>query len=182
MQKNMPVVCIVIGCSSRYQRDKVRFYSIPAALNNKFLTHKNELSAKRRNRWLTAINRGGLTDSIIRNQRVCSKHFVTGKPAALEDENHPDWVPTQNMGNMDYADVIKHSKNAERKKRADQRRDLHHSKLLVENNEDLDAEIASGETRADIYVQTNDLNLMKPETLDKTQNGMNPDIGNQLEK
>ncbi|KAG5881603.1 hypothetical protein JTB14_030300 [Gonioctena quinquepunctata] len=30
-------------------------------------------------------------------KRVCSRHFITGKPASLEDETNPDWVPSQNM-------------------------------------------------------------------------------------
>lgn len=29
--------------------------------------------------WLAAIKRDDLTDSIIKNQRVCSKHFIGGK-------------------------------------------------------------------------------------------------------
>lgn len=48
--------------------------------------------------WFPAIKRDDLTDSKIKYQRICSRHFITGKPAPLEDETNPDWVPSQNMG------------------------------------------------------------------------------------
>ena len=30
--------------------------------------------------------------------RICLRHFISGKPADLFDELHPDWLPTQNLG------------------------------------------------------------------------------------
>lgn len=75
----MPLTCIVVGCGSRANRDNVSFYSVPAILNHKYLKYKNELSKKRRDLWIAAIKREDLTDSIIKNERVCSKHFLTGK-------------------------------------------------------------------------------------------------------
>ena len=47
--------------------------------------------------FLAAIKREGLTDKILENDRVCSRHFITGKPATLEDDMHPDWLPTQHL-------------------------------------------------------------------------------------
>ncbi|VEN40896.1 unnamed protein product [Callosobruchus maculatus] len=93
----MPVTCIVAGCKSRAERNGVRFFSVPAVKYNRFLTVKNELSRKRRDVWIAALKRLDLTESKLKNQRVCSKHFITGKPASLEDENNPDWVPSQQM-------------------------------------------------------------------------------------
>ena len=29
---------------------------------------------------------------------MSSRHFISGKPAALEDETNPDWLPTLNLG------------------------------------------------------------------------------------
>ncbi|XP_045472343.1 uncharacterized protein LOC123679046 [Harmonia axyridis] len=94
----MPLTCIVTGCVSRHDRDRFGFYHIPTITKHRFLPEKNELSRKRRALWLDAINRDDLTDSKIKYQRVCSRHFITGKPAALMDETNIDWVPTQNMG------------------------------------------------------------------------------------
>ena len=31
-------------------------------------------------------------------QRQFSRHFINGKPASLEDETNPDWLPTLNLG------------------------------------------------------------------------------------
>ena len=32
------------------------------------------------------------------NDRICSRHFINGKPAPLQDESNLDWLPTQNLG------------------------------------------------------------------------------------
>ena len=66
----MPAICIVVGCGSRGNRDDVKFYSVPAVLNHKFLPHKNELSQQRRALWIAAIKRADLTDRILKNQTV----------------------------------------------------------------------------------------------------------------
>ena len=39
-----------------------------------------------------------MTEKIMANDRICSTHFINGKPAPLEDESNPDWLPTQNLG------------------------------------------------------------------------------------
>ena len=57
-----------------------------------------ELSKKWRDRYLAAISRADITDRGIVNIRVCSRHFISGKPASLFDELNPDWLPTQNLG------------------------------------------------------------------------------------
>ena len=57
-----------------------------------------ELSIERRTRWLAAISREKLTEGILRNDRVCSRHFVSGRPAASWDKFNVDWVPTLNLG------------------------------------------------------------------------------------
>ncbi len=57
-----------------------------------------ELSKKRRAGYLAAISRKDMTEKIMVNDRICSRHFVDGKPAPLEDETNPDWLPTQNLG------------------------------------------------------------------------------------
>ena len=57
-----------------------------------------ELSTKRRVGWLAAISRDDLSEYSLKEGRVCSRHFISGKPASLFDELHPDWLPTQNLG------------------------------------------------------------------------------------
>lgn len=75
----MPTTCLVVNCSSRSNRDEVRFFAVPAVLTNRFLTDKNDLSVERRKLWLAALKREDLTESKLKNQKVCSKHFLLGK-------------------------------------------------------------------------------------------------------
>ena len=35
--------------------------------------------------------------------RVCSRHFVTGKPAMLYETNSPNWLPTLNLGHKKHS-------------------------------------------------------------------------------
>ena len=57
-----------------------------------------ELSEERRNKWISAISREDLTDSILEHGRVCGKHFISGQAAKLWERYDPDWVPTQSLG------------------------------------------------------------------------------------
>ena len=47
---------------------------------------------------MAAISRVGLTENILKNDRICSRHFITEKPADLLDDTNPDWLPMQNLG------------------------------------------------------------------------------------
>ncbi len=92
------VLCVVFGCTKRSGRDKdVSFFRIPKVIYNKG-DKVLELSRRRRNGYLAAISRMGLTEKILKNDRVCSKHFVSGKPADLFEDTSPDWLPSLNLG------------------------------------------------------------------------------------
>ena len=92
------VICAVVGCSKRSDRDKgVSFYRIPTIRTGRG-ERELELSTKRRAGFLAAISRADLTENSIDQARVCSRHFISGKPASLHEELHPDWLPTQNLG------------------------------------------------------------------------------------
>lgn len=75
----MPHFCCVVNCGSRSNRDKLLFYPIPKILAFKHKVELNELSAFRREQWLNAIRRADFTENKIKNARVCSKHFITGR-------------------------------------------------------------------------------------------------------
>ncbi|KAK2564273.1 hypothetical protein P5673_012528 [Acropora cervicornis] len=60
-----------------------------------------ELSLERRTRWIAAISRDDLTEQILKNDRVCSRRFVSGQPAKDFDKFNVDWVPTLNMGHSE---------------------------------------------------------------------------------
>ena len=92
------VLCAVIGCSKRSGRDKdVSFYRIP-----KVIAHRGkqeyELTKKRRAGFLAAISRDTKGTHVLENDRICSRHFISGKPAYLYDETNPDWLPTLYLG------------------------------------------------------------------------------------
>lgn len=98
------MLCVVLGCSKRSGRDKdVSFYRIPKVINNKGYRIL-ELTKKRRAGYLAAISRGDVTEKILSNDRICSRHFVSGKPADLEDETNPDWLPSLNLGHSKVSD------------------------------------------------------------------------------
>ena len=54
---------------------------------------EKELNKKRRDGYL-ADSWSHLTDKILMNDRICSKHFISSKPAYLHDTTNPDWLPT----------------------------------------------------------------------------------------
>ena len=98
------VLCVVFGCSKRSGRDKdVRFFRIPKILT-KGSSNLKELSKKRRAGFIAAISREDITEKILVNDRICSRHFISGQPAALKDNTNPDWLPTLNLGHIKLSD------------------------------------------------------------------------------
>jgi hypothetical protein len=72
------VFCIMFGCGNRNDRDKGVYSSIPTIRTNEGPVEL-ERSTERRRLWIKAIARNDLTQSILKYQRVCWKHFVSGK-------------------------------------------------------------------------------------------------------
>lgn len=102
------VLCVVLGCSKRSGRDRdVSFFRIPKVIHNKG-KEVQLLSKRRRDGFLAAVSRVGLTEKILNNDRICSRHFVLGKPADLLDDTNPDWLPSLNLGHS----KSRHSTNA----------------------------------------------------------------------
>ncbi|XP_035678171.1 uncharacterized protein LOC118416983 isoform X1 [Branchiostoma floridae] len=94
----MPVLCAVYGCGNNSQRDKeYSFFRIPKIIENQG-EKTRVLSEERRTQWLANINRADLNEQKCSYSRVCSKHFVSRKPADLYACTDPDWVPTQHLG------------------------------------------------------------------------------------
>ena len=64
--------------------------------------------------------------NILESERVCDRHFVSGKPAATWHKHKIDWVPTLNLGKMEFkGDEQKDQKqkaSEERAERAKERR------------------------------------------------------------
>ena len=61
----------------------------------------------------------------MKSERVCGRHFVSGKPAVLWDRYNVDWKPTLNLGKKDYSkepDFQAAAARADRAKDRDQAR------------------------------------------------------------
>ena len=89
---------MIVGCANRIGRDKgVYFARVPSVVTNQGKEAEN-LSRERRSCWISAISRDDLTDDILENDRVCGRHFVSGKAAKSWDRFNVDWVPTLCLG------------------------------------------------------------------------------------
>ena len=92
------VLCLFVDCHSRSGRDRdVSFFRVPV-IDKNHGEEAEELSTKRRTKLIAAISRDDLTEQILRNDRVCSRHFVSSRPAKPWDKYKVDWVPTLNLG------------------------------------------------------------------------------------
>ena len=124
------VICVVLGCSKRSGRDKdVSFYRL-----HKIIVRKGQrieqLSRRCREGFMSAISRADLTEKILNNNRICSRHFLSGKPASLEDELNPDWLPTQNLGNSKTRSDARCDRY-DRMKRQDERQQQSHKAINI---------------------------------------------------
>ena len=111
------VLCAIFGCGTRSVRDKgIYMARIPTVVTNQG-EEILKLSEERRKKWISAISRKYLTDSILDHGRVCGKHFINGKAAKLWDRYDPDWVPTQNLGHDKYDSAEKLQADSEEERR-----------------------------------------------------------------
>ena len=92
------VLCLFVDCHARSGRDTdISFFRVPS-IDTNHGEEAEELSIERQTWWISAISRDDLTEQILKNDRVCSRHFVSGKPAKKFDKFNVDWVPTLSLG------------------------------------------------------------------------------------
>ena len=126
---------MVFGSSKRSGRDKdVSFYRIPKVITNKGEWNMEELTRNQHAGFISAISRADLTEKIMSNDRICSRHFISGKPASPLDENNPDWLPTLNMGHCKQSSESRARALVERWERMKARESLN-KKSEVRNTE-----------------------------------------------
>ena len=113
------VLCIVVGCGSKSERHKgIGFFRIPSVINTQGQEFE-DITTERRERWISAISRDDTrTKDVLESERVCGRHFVSGKPAQSWDKHNVDWIPTLNLGKKKYKekDVEAATERAERAK------------------------------------------------------------------
>ncbi|KAH9359745.1 hypothetical protein HPB48_021304 [Haemaphysalis longicornis] len=98
------VHCAVYGCYNSSTNtaggcenaQKVRFFAVPTVIRWQ-CSKTQEMSTKRRAEWFRRINRGDINKEAT-HYKVCSAHFVSGKPCYLMDDTNPDWAPSLNLG------------------------------------------------------------------------------------
>ena len=84
------VLCIIVGCgnksgkSSQKNDSVVKFGRAPKIVKNE--GEVIEELTTRRQAWVSAISRDDLTDDKLENERVCSRHFVSGQAAKQWDQ------------------------------------------------------------------------------------------------
>lgn len=119
----MPSFCLIVGCGNKSDCcGDLSFCRVPKVITNQG-EEIEQLSIERRRLWLAAISRDDLSENILENDRVCGKHFVSGKAANLWDRFNPDWIPSLYLGHSKRAKQSeKFSANLERSERLGERR------------------------------------------------------------
>ena len=172
------VLCAIFGCGTRTVRDKgIYMARIPSVITNQGEEIRN-LSEERQNKWISAISRKDLTDSILDHGRVCGRHFFSGKAAKLGDRYDPDWFPTQNLGHDKCDSVEKLQADLEAAAKRDERaRDREMKCVVAENEKWLREEIEAkrqkigepGKKVIDISFNSDSAMEVEPETGTATQ-------------
>ncbi len=107
-----------VRCSNRSGRDKdVSFYRVPEVIVSRGKQVYEVIKAG----FLAAIARDSLKKTILEKDKICSKHFVSGKPAFLCDGTNPDWLPSLLLGHRKNAEPGR--ENSERWERRKARRE-----------------------------------------------------------
>lgn len=123
------VICCVIGCSKRSDRDKdVSFFRIPSATNY-YGEHEYQIRKKRQDGYLAAISRQDIDVHSLEKYRICSRHFVCGEPAALHDVDNPAWLPTLHLGHLKKS--VDQSAALDRWERTKRREDIRNVRALL---------------------------------------------------
>ena len=89
-------------------------------------------SIERRTQWIAVISRDDLAEQILKNDRVCRRHLVLGKPSKEFDRFNVDWVPTLNLGHLKRKKKDSSTADQDRAKRAKARRKKKWNKTKVE--------------------------------------------------
>ena len=117
------VLSIIPGCGVKSgNKEGISLFRIPIVVDKNGESYK-QLTEDRRNAWISQISPDETkSKDILKSERVCGRHFVSGKPALLWDRYNVDWKPTLNSGKKDYSDFQAAAARADRAKDRDQAR------------------------------------------------------------
>lgn len=117
---------MIVGCGSKSGRNKGLYFArVPSIVTSQGEETKH-LSEERRSKWITAISRDDLTEAILENDRLCGKHFVSGRAAKPWDKYNIDWIPTLHLGlnKKQRSNLETATKRGERARNREQKRSL----------------------------------------------------------
>ena len=142
------VFCMIIDCQNKSEDVPGHYCRVPAVIANQGEAYE-ELTRERRRRWIAAISRIGLSDNIIRNDRVCFRHFVSGIAAKPWDRFNIDWVPSLNLGHKKQGQDLEAVGN--RAERTRQRRKRVEESIQMEVRQKLAKLNETGESIMEIF-------------------------------
>ena len=116
------VLWIVVRCGSKSERHKgIGFLRIPTVITTQGQEFE-DITTERRERWISAISRDDTrTKDELESERVCGRHFVSGKYAQSWDKHNVDRIPILNLGKKIYKEKNVEAAT-ERTERAEARR------------------------------------------------------------
>ena len=78
------VLCITPGCGVKSgNKEGISLFCIPIVAEKNGESYK-QLTEDCRNAWISQISRDDMkSKDILKSERVCGRHFVSGKPALL---------------------------------------------------------------------------------------------------
>ena len=71
------VHCAIVGCGNSFKKEIGAFCRIPKIREHEG-PEERARSEERRRLWVKAIARGDISESALKGERVCWKHFVNG--------------------------------------------------------------------------------------------------------
>ena len=143
------VLCMIVGCGNKSGRDKGLYFArVPSVVTNQG-EEAQELSKERRSCWISAISRDDLTEEILENDRVCEKHFVSGRAAKSWDKYNIDWVPTLLLGHKKATDRAHHKEAAAKRSERARERELVKKPAFEKRERELELERAAKRQKLD---------------------------------
>lgn len=109
------VLCVIVGCGNKsgkssQKKDSVVKFSRVAKIVKNEREVGEELTTRRRRAWISAMTlrtiSDVLTDNKLENERICSRHFVSGQAAKQWDQFDIDWVPKLHLGHTKRSHLI----------------------------------------------------------------------------
>ncbi len=169
------VLCLIVGCGNKTGKEQrsakeKRFFRVPRVITHQG-EYTEEMTAVRRRKWISAISRDDLTDSILATDRVCSKHFVSGQAAKDWDRYNVDWVPTFCLGHSKQQ-LIDPEVSVARAQRATERRKRRTEIIELEVNAKAQKNDEPGRTVEIITFTENVLNRHEQKTEDQVPTAM----------